>query len=712
MIIKKTVLLTLLMCLTLAVTAANAPLNPAPEHSFSTILLTKLIKQLHYKKSSLNDAQSSAILNRYIESLDANHNIFTAEDIASFKPYDAILDDALRRGNLEPAFNIFHLFSQRRIERADYALKRLEQPFDFSLDEQYLFDRTEAAWPKDKNELDDIWRKRIKNDVLSLSLSHKSDDEVKETLRKRYQRFKTRSEQIKSEDVYEIFINAYLRTIEPHTAYFSPRTSENFKINMSLSLEGIGAVLKTVDDYTTIKSTVHGGPAEMSNQLHPEDRISSVGQGHNGVIEDVVGWRIDDVVALIRGPKGSVVRLQVLHKANGLDGPAKIVTIVRDKIKLEEQQAKKSIIEIPDGEKTSRIGVITIPTFYIDFDAARRGEKDYVSSTRDTRTLLAELKAEKVDGIIIDLAGNGGGSLSEAISLTGLFIESGPVVQVQDSHNKLEIDKDTDPSIAYSGPLAVLVNRFSASASEIFAAAMQDYGRATILGEPTFGKGTVQQVMDLNRHVKNSGTTLGQLKMTIAQFFRINGDSTQNRGVIPDIIFPTAQVNDEQGESSLENALPWTHIKAASFRPYNQTNINLDTATAQHQKRVKTNSGFDYLLAQASMRKQILDKTSVTLLKNERETERKKQETKGLELLNQFRISLGLKPEKLSDFLKDEESSNDDDFFTEQIKLIKLREAAAILVDLISQAQQAPLAHQAVARVASKPGYQTNVNPD
>ena len=689
MIIKRIILFTLLSCSGLVVSAANAPLNPAPEHSFSTILLTKLIKQLHYKESSLDDAQSSAILDRYIESLDANHNIFTAKDIASFKRYDTVLDDALRRGNLEPAFNIFRLFNQRRIERADYALQRLEQPFDFTLDEQYLFDRTDTARAKDKNELDDIWRKRIKNDVLSLSLANKSDAEIKETLRKRYQRYKTRSEQIKPEDVYEIFINAYLRTIEPHTSYFSPRTSENFKINMSLSLEGIGAVLKTVGDYTIIKSTVHGGPAEMSNQLHPDDRISGVGQDHDGKIEDVVGWRIDDVVALIRGPKGSVVRLQILPKANGLDGPSKIVTIVRDKIKLEEQQAKKSIIEIPNGEKTARIGIITIPTFYMDFEAARRGDKDYVSTTRDTRKLLAELKAENVDGIVIDLAGNGGGSLSEAISLTGLFIKSGPVVQVRDSHDRLEIDRDTDDSIAYNGPLAVLVNRFSASASEIFAGALQDYGRATILGEPTFGKGTVQQVMDLNRHVRNSGTTLGQLKMTIAQFFRVNGDSTQNRGVIPDIIFPTAQENSEQGESSLENALPWAHIKAANFQPYSRTSTNLATAIAQHQKRVQSDSGFEYLLAQADMRKEIFDQTSVTLLKSQRKAEREKQEKEGLALLNRFRISLGMEPEKLSDIQDDEEvNSDEDDKFTEQVKLIKLREAAAILVDLINQPQQ------------------------
>lgn len=704
MIIRRIVLFTLLVCSSLAVPAANAPLNPSPEHSFSTVLLTKFVKQLHYKESTLDDTQSSAILNQYIESLDSNRSTFTAKDIASFKQYETVLDDALRQGNLKPAFNIFRQFNQRRLERAEYALQRLQQPFDFTLDEQYLFDRTEAAWPKDKNELDDIWRKRIKNDVLSLSLANKSDEEIDKTLRKRYQRYKTSAEQIKSEDVYEIFINAYLKTIEPHTAYFSPRTSENFKINMSLSLEGIGAVLKTVGEYTVVKSTVPGGPAEMSNQFHPDDRISGVGQGTDGVIEDVVGWRIDDVVALIRGPKGSVVRLQVLPKASGLDGPSKVVTIVRDKIKLEEQQAKKSIIEIPNGKHTSRIGVITIPTFYMDFDAANRGEKDYVSTTRDTRRLIEELKAENVDGIVIDLAGNGGGSLSEAISMTGLFIKSGPVVQVRDSHNRLAIDEDTDDSIAYSGPLAVLVNRFSASASEIFAGALQDYGRATIIGEPTFGKGTVQQVMDLNRHARNSGATLGQLKMTIAQFFRVNGDSTQNRGVVPDIIFPTTEENSKQGERSLENALPWAHIKAANFNPYNRTSANLAAIKVQHQQRVQSDSGFEFLLAQADMRKEVLDKTSVTLLKTKRKAEREKQEAEGLELLNRFRISLGLEPEKISDLQEDEESSSDDDDkLTEQIKLIKLREAAAILVDLIRQPQQKDLlTHQGITHAASE----------
>ena len=684
MMIRSLALFALLSCSALSASAAIAPLSPSPEHSFSTVVLTKFIKQLHYKDIALNDSESSAILDQYIDSLDPNRNIFTLGDINSFNRYNTVLDDALLQGNLEPAFNIFQRFNQRRIERTEYALTRLEQSFDFTLDEQYLFDREESAWPKDTTELDDIWRKQIKNDVLSLQLSNKTDDEIKKTLRKRYQRYLTRSTQIKPEDVYEIFINAYLKTLEPHTSYFSPRTSENFNISMRLSLEGIGAILKTDGDYTIVKSTVAGGPAEMSGQFHPDDRISGVGQGDEGEIEDVVGWRIDDVVELIRGPKGSVVRLQVLPKAGGLDGPAKIITLTRDKIKLEEQRAKKSVIEIPTAGHSSRIGVITIPTFYMDFDAARRGEKDYVSTTRDTRLLIEELKAEKVDGIVINLAGNGGGSLSEAISMTGLFIKSGPVVQVRDSQDRLEIDADTDDSIAYDGPMAVLVNRYSASASEIFAGAMQDYGRATIVGEPTFGKGTVQQVIDLNRHITNSKTTLGQLKLTTAQFFRVNGDSTQNRGVIPDIIFPTAHKNNQQGESSLKNALPWANITAASFDPYEQTNPNLASIKAQHQKRVQADNGFKYLLDQAEIRNQIIDKKTVTLNKTQRKIERDKQEAESLELINSFRSSIGFEPKEMSE-LKEESDSNsdDDDNFIEEVKLIQLRETAAILVDLI-----------------------------
>ncbi len=698
MIVKSISILALLISATWQLAIAGTALSPAPEHSYSAVLVSKFITQFHYKENRLDDAQSRAILKEYIDALDPNRNIFTQKDIALINRYSTSLDDAIRRGDMAPAFLIYRKFNRRRIERAEYALARLEQPFDFTIDETYLFDRSDADWPEDTAALDEIWRKRVKNDVLSLMLAHKSEEELKKTLRKRYKRYITRADQMKAEDVYEAFINAYLTSIEPHTAYFSPRTSENFNINMKLSLEGIGAVLQTVGDYTVVKKTIPGGPAEKSGQFQPEDRISGVGQGHDGEIEDVVGWRIDDVVALIRGPKNSVVRLQVLPKGKEGDGVGKIITITRDKIQLEEQHAQKRVIEVPNGDQITRIGIISIPTFYMDFEAARRGDKDYVSTTRDTRKLLNELKAEGVDGVVIDLIGNGGGSLPEAISLTGLFIKSGPVVQVKDSENRLEINEDTDNGIAYDGPVAVLVNRFSASASEIFAGAMQDYGRATILGETTYGKGTVQQMLDLNRHAPRDSATLGQLKLTMAQFFRVNGDSTQNRGVIPDIIFPTAEPSSELGESALDNALPWARIEAASYTPFSRARMDLTEVIAAHKKRTQSDDGFKYLLAQAEARKAAMAKKSVTLLKTARKAEREKQEREGLTRINHFRTSIGLEPNDISDLENESEvATAEDESFADEVKNIQLREAAAILADIIALSADDKMAHHRMA---------------
>ncbi len=683
---------------------SSAPLAPTPEHSVSAVLTTKFIEQYHYKKTRLDDEQSADILNHYIDALDPNRNIFTQADIDSFMRYRSRLDDLLHNGELEPAFEIFRVFNQRRLERADYALARLEQPFDFTRDESYRFDRSEAAWPKNRAELDEIWRKRVKNDVLILSLAKKSDEELKKTLRKRYERLKSRSLQFKSEDVYALFINAYLETVEPHTSYFSPRASENFKINMSLSLEGIGAVLRSVDEHTVVQSVVTGGPADLSGLLHADDRIIGVAQGEEGKIEDVVGWRLDDVVDLIRGPKDSIVRLQILPHESGLDGPPKEITIVRNKIKLEEQQAKKSIIEIPRDGARARIGVITIPTFYMDFDAYARGEKDYRSTTRDTHALIDELMAEGVDGVIIDLRGNGGGSLAEAVSLTGLFIKSGPVVQIRDSEGKVKTNDDDDEAITYTGPLAVLVDRFSASASEIFAGAIQDYGRGIIIGEPTFGKGTVQSIIDLNRFVREPHPTLGQLKLTIAQFFRVNGDSTQHRGVIPDIVFPTAEQSENQGERSLENALPWANIEAANFSHYDSRKPDLMSIEARHRQRIASDEGFAFLLAQAQERHKIMNRTTVSLLKSQRQQEREEQEEQQRQRLNQFRVSIGLEPLEKSaeeDEKSDDVADNDKkENIKDEIARIELKEASAILVDLIDIPQGGMLSDQS-ARQAS-----------
>ncbi len=698
MIKRFSFLLTLLACWVASPysLATDSPLMPKPEHGMSTVLITNFIDKFHYKQTRLGDEESKAILDQYIKALDPNRSFFTAKDIISFDRFKTVLDDSLHKGDLTPAFSMFELFSQRRIERAEYALQRLEQSFDFEVDEDYLFDRREAPWAKDKSELDEIWRKRVKNDVLALSLANKTEEELKKTLRSRYERLKTRSQQFHAEDTYEFFINAYLRQIEPHTAYFSPRTSENFDINMSLSLEGIGAVLQTIDEHTVVRRIIPGGPADLSGQLHADDRIVGVAQGREGELTDVVGWRLDDVVDLIRGPKDSVVQLVILSKEKGLSGPSETISIVRNKIKLEEQQAKQSIIEINDEDKQRRIGVITIPTFYMDFAAAQRGETDYRSTTRDTHVLIDELLTENVDGIVIDLRGNGGGSLAEAVSLTGLFIKSGPVVQVRENSGELKEYRDDDDKIAYSGPLAVLVDRSSASASEIFAGAIQDYRRGIIVGEPTFGKGTVQNVVDLNRYI-DIETTLGRLKVTMAQFFRVNGDSTQHRGVIPDIVFPTADNSADEGERSLENALPWAQISPAKFNPYQVSAPKLGEVRDQHHVRVEKDDGFKFLLAQADVRRKNNDNKKVSLLKNVRKHEREALEEAQQARMNQFRTSVGLKPVENND---DEDITDDgdrgDEAFGDAVTMIELKETAAILLELINfqQAEQPKLISQ------------------
>ncbi len=665
----------------------STPLEPLPQHSVSTRIITQLINEYHYREIELDDQQSQEILKKYLTTLDPNRSFFTQQDIADFDRYQLTLDDALKSGDMSPAFTIFQRYNQRRIERAEYALARLPQGFDFTVDEVLELDRSEAAWASDRAALDEIWRKRVKNDVLNLMLAKKKEEDIQQVLSKRYQRIKSHVAQTEAEDAYEYFINAYLRSIEPHTSYFSPRDSENFKINMSLSLEGIGAVLRLKDDLTMVQKIIPGGPADLSQKIHAKDYITGVAQGEEGEMEDVVGWRLDDVVDLIRGPKGSIVRLQLQPKTSGLDGPSKTITLVRNKIKLEEQQAKKSIIELP-GDPEKKIGVITIPTFYMDFEGYRRGDDDYRSTTRDTLVLIKELQQQGIDGLIIDLRNNGGGSLPEAVSLTGLFIKKGPVVQIRDGDGKVKSDDDTDASIAYLGPLAVLVNRYSASASEIFAGAIQDYGRGVIVGEPTYGKGTVQTIVDLNRYVRSKELGLGQLKLTMAQFFRVNGDSTQYRGVVPDIQFPTAEENARQGERAYENALPWANMAPAKFTPYRQDELRLNSITRQHQQRVATDRGFEFLLAQAEQRHTMEEKSSITLLETQRKAERKSLKESQDQRINDFRISQGLAPlENEDETLDDDDVSEEQESTFDAVKMIELHETAAILSDIIEMQQ-------------------------
>jgi len=670
-------------------------LVPSNAQRRATQLITHFISNYHYKRTALDDALSSRILDRYLEGMDPNRSYFLAEDVRAFDRYRYRMDDFLRAARLEPAFEIFRVYRVRVEERVAHALKLLEQEFDFTRDEEYRFDRTEAPWAKDRAELDEIWRKRVKNDVLALRLAGKEAEEIKETLRRRYQRMRNNVVQMSANDIYQLYMNAYTKSVEPHTAYFSPRTSENFKIHMSLSLEGIGAVLQGEGEYTVVREVIPGGPAALSKLLHPGDRIIGVGQGDEPVV-DVIGWRLDDVVDLIRGPKGKPVVLEILPKGAGAEGPARSIRLVRDRIKLEEQAAKSEIIEVGERDKRRRIGVIDVPAFYLDFEAKARGDKDYRSTTRDVRRLLAELENEGVDGIVIDLRADGGGSLSEAVAMTGLFISHGPVVQIRDYTGRVEIDRDEDPSVAYTGPLAVLVDRNSASASEIFAAAIQDYRRGIVIGEPTYGKGTVQNLIDLDRFVEKKGEQLGELKATVAQFFRINGASTQLKGVVPDILFPTAEKSREEGERALENPLPWARVEAVGYSPQAAPVDAFDRARELFRQRLAEDEGFRLLLEEQSLLDEGKERTTITLKESERRKEWEEMRRRQRELTNRVRQYSGLPPLPEGEQAAAEEGESPElQQDEEEYRDIPLQAAARILADLIDLSHPSQRALQA-----------------
>jgi carboxyl-terminal processing protease len=646
-----------------------------PEKLFSqeTELINTILSRYHYKKFNLNDSLSSVIFDSYLNSLDHTKSYFLASDIVSFNKYKFMLDDDILSGNLEPVYEIFNTYKKRVYERTDYVKKILTSEFDFTIDENYEIDRKDADWPKTTGEANEIWRKRIKNDALNLKLAGKDWESAAETLKKRYESYLKAIEQYNSEDVFQLFMNSYTESIDPHTNYLSPSTSENFKISMTLSLEGIGAQLRTEGDYTKVVEIVPGGPAHKSNLLHQDDNIIGVAQGEDGEMVDVIGWRITDVVQLIRGPKGTVVRLQIIAADEGPNAIPKEIKIVRDKVKLEEQAAKKEIMEIMNDNVPYKIGVITVPTFYSDYDAQQRGEKDYRSTTKDVKKLINELKAENVDGLIIDLRNDGGGSLKEAIEMTGLFIKDGPVVQVKNSDGSIILEDDPDPQCAYDGPLAVLVNRFSASASEIFAGAIQDYKRGVIIGEQTYGKGTVQNLIDLNRIIPDSDDKLGQVKLTIAKYYRINGGSTQHRGVIPDIVLPSTIAPDEYGESSEKSALPWDQINTTNYIPYKNLDNFIAILKQKHTERMDKDPEFEYILEDIKQIKEMREKNIVSLNENVRRKEKEEQEEREFQRENARRKVKGLKLIEKGE--KSTEDVKQDDFY--------LEEGAHILGDLI-----------------------------
>jgi carboxyl-terminal processing protease len=666
-------------------------LVPAERHQRATEIITHIIDSYHYKNKPLNDALSSAILDRYLENLDPNRSYFMASDIKSFEKYRSMLDDALIKQDLTSAFEIFKIYRKRVDERVEFSVHLLDENFSFELDEDYIYDRRDLPWPSTEAEMNHIWRQRVKNDILNLKLANKKQDEYISTLRKRYERIRTSTHQLDANDVFQTFINAYTTSIEPHTAYFSPRTSENFDISMRLSLEGIGAVLSSDNDYTVIQQIITGGPADLSKQLHKDDKIVGVAQGKTGEIVDVIGWRLDDVVDLIRGPKDTVLRLELLPKDTGPEGPHRIVTLVRNKIKLEEQAAKSSVIDLGGN---NRIGVIQLPTFYVDFAAQSRGDKDYKSTTHDVRKLLSDLQEENIKGLVIDLRGNGGGSLTEALELTGLFIDEGPIVQTRDASGRVEINNDPNSGIVYAGPLAVLVDRNSASASEIFAGAIQDYQRGIIIGEPTFGKGTVQNIVDLNRFVRNSDDDHGRLKTTIAQFFRISGGSNQFKGVVPDIIFPTAKDPSKYGERSLDNALPWDQVNPAIYVKVSTSVNKLPLTYEKHRARIKTDRAFQLLMEERNFIDAANERKSLSLLESKRKDERDQLAKTKRNLQNEIRLAQGLQP--IPENTDMEEFETDNEEIDDPKNDILLNETAHILFDQMNTGTLNPRELQAI----------------
>ncbi len=615
---------------------AFEPVNPTRQHARVTQQIMTHLLRGHYDDQRLDDRLSERVMDILLDQMDPSRSYLIASDVTSFRRYRHQLDDALSRSDLRPAFFMYNRLQQRVSERLSFLLRELKDNGDkyrFDGDETLERDREDAPWATSKEDLDALWRKRLQNSMLNLKLAGKEQKEIIELLQKRYQNQLNRIHQNTAEDGYQLFMNAVAHAFDPHTQYFSPRNTENFNINMSLSLQGIGAVLQSEDEYTKVVKLVPAGPADKAGTLKPTDKIIGVGQDEDGSIVDVIGWRLDEVVDLIRGPKGTVVRLQVLP-SGGTQAP-KEIAIVRDEVKLEEQSAQKDIIEIPgqDGNVT-RLGVIDIPTFYIDFKGRMENKPDYRSTTRDVRRLLGELMQEDIDGLVIDLRNNGGGSLEEAVTLTGLFIEEGPVVQVRSSRGRIEVLPDSDPEVFYNGPMTVLVNRLSASASEIFAGAIQDYGRGLVVGGQTFGKGTVQSLRSLGH---------GQLKITQAKFYRVSGDSTQHQGVIPDILFPSLFDKDKIGESALDEALPWDAIRPADHQRFGSLKETLPALRQSHQKRIEDNPDFRYLRQQKALREELANQTELTLNEKRRRQEQDDIEQRQLVLENERRKAKGMK---------------------------------------------------------------------
>lgn len=651
-------------------------LQPDREQVIASLNVVELLRRHHYNKPPLNDERSIQIYDNYLKLLDPSRSYFTAADIAEFNQWRSRFDDLLKSGDLEPGFTIYRRHLTRMEERLNYALAELGKgvdKIDFTVDEQLQVDREKAPWAKDRAELDELWRKRVKDEVLRLKIAGKETKDIQELLTKRYKNQLARLKQTRGEDVFQAYINAFATTYDPHTTYLSPDNAENFDINMSLSLEGIGAVLQSDNEHVKVVRLVPAGPAEKSKQIAPADKIVGVAQGNDEMV-DVIGWRLDEVVKLIRGPKGSTVRLEVIPASNPpSDQTSKVVTITREAVKLEEQAAKKKVLDLKHDGRDYKLGVIELPAFYLDFKAFRAGDPNYKSTTRDVKRLLDELQAEKVDGVVIDLRNNGGGSLQEATELTSLFIEQGPTVLVRNADGRVDVLADENKGVYYTGPLAVLVNRLSASASEIFAGAMQDYHRALILGGQTFGKGTVQTIQPLNH---------GELKLTLAKFYRVSGQSTQHQGVIPDITYPDVMDTKDIGESALPAALPWDSIRPAITPELDPIKPFLTELKTRHDLRTAKDPDFVFTRDRLTLAKKLMAETTVSLNEQTRRARQAEVEAKQLALENNRRQAKGEEPLKELEKededalpVADEKSTPEDDAY--------LAESGRILLDYL-----------------------------
>lgn len=666
-------------------------LQPDARQSQVATVVAKLISQYNYKKVPLNDSLSLVIYDRYIKKVDPDHNYLLASDIDDFAKYKTVLDDDMKNGNLNDIFYIFNVFQKRYLDRIKFSLAHIDDDFDFSKNETFTYDREDLPWITSQAEMDDLWVKRVKYDLINLKLATPDMAKNKETLRKRYQSLLSQSNKLSNQEAFQTFMDAFTEAVDPHTNYFNPFNAAQFNMEMSRALEGIGASLLSENEFITIKSLVPGGPADKSHLIAVNDRIVGVAQGKDGEFQNIVGWRIDNAIALIRGPKGTTVRLQTLPAGTSAGGKPKIVEMVREKIVLKDELAKEEIKTYESNGKTYKIGIINIPAFYVDNSGLQAGDPNYHSTTHDVKLLLDTLKAKKVDGVVIDLREDGGGSLAEAISLTGLFIHNGPAVQVRDTRDQVEVDTVQNPGIAYSGPLGIMVDRFSASASEIFSGAMQDYGRAIIMGTQTYGKGSVQSEIDLDRVIKptvndmiskvtgngkdgnGSESKFGQLNLTIAKFYRITGNSTQHKGVTPDIMFPSVIPLDKYGEDTEPSAMPFDVIARSDYTKMGDFTVALPRLRKQHEQRMANSASYKYLLQDVADFKKHEAERSVTINEAALKKQRDDDDQKTFERDNLRRAAMGLKPLKKGD----PKPKNED------LDFLKL-EAGQILIDYMN----------------------------